>query len=397
MFFHLLLRANAQVKDYCHAPVLNIEPLSSDYKLKYSYLIFRHGARAPDTLFLPRDHRGSQWRCNENDGQVPQMEFVPMNNPRRIRKVKDTEWVEYPPNCAKGELTTEGQNQEYELGKSYRSYFVDKLHYLPDEFDPSVVEIRASHKDRTYRSTIAFVHGLYPVLYPNEYFELHQGSDVIDPFDPATTTCRDLNDLFVNWTAQPDFIALRDKVIANISDILAWTNVPEKAAENAVNLDVLCDFVTTLDCNDVPFPSTVSQQAITTCTEWTPYMMYAFYEQNPAIASSRYVRYMRQSVDKALNGQTPYKMTLVGCHDSTLLSYAVLLGQKPDKNTPYASHILTEVYEKDSSLYVRVLLNNEVMKINGKELISYTEWKNILAKTDGYCLETYTVESFVSA
>ena len=387
-----------RVKDFCVAPTANIEPLDSSYKMKYSFLIFRHGSRAPDSLFLPRDHRGSQWQCNDDNAQLPQIESIPLNNPRRVRKVKDTNFIEYPPNCAKGELTTEGQQEEYDLGKSYREYFVDKLHYLPEEFDPSVMEIRSSHKDRTYRSTVSFLLGMYPVLYPNEYFNIQMGGDVIDPFDPSTTECGDLANSYANFSSTDEFHAIHQEVINNVSEILSWTNVPVSAMQqNAYSLDVVCDFITTLECNDVPFPSNIPQNAVDTCVNFVPYMMIGMFANNPGIGASRTARFMKKSVDRAINGETPYKISLVGCHDSTLLAYSILLGYQPIENPPYASHILTEIYEKDSTLYVRVLFNNKVLPINGKDIITYAEWKSILSQGDAYCLHDYTVESFANA
>ena len=398
MFFLIFsILTKSKVKDYCYATPASFDALDSSYTLKYSYIIFRHGSRAPDYLFLPRDHRGGDWRCNEDSGQNPQIEAIPLNNPRRVRKVKDTEFIEYPPNCAKGELTVEGQQEEYDLGKSYREHYITQLKYLPDEFDPDVIEVRASHKDRTVRSTNSFLLGMYPVLYPNEYYHLKTGGEVIDYFDPSKDGCKDINNLYNNWTSTAEFKKLQEEVITNISDILEWVSVSRTNAENARNLNGVCDFITTLDCYDVGFPSTIPENAIETCKQWTGYMMYGLYEYGPAVCPSRAVRYMRQAIDQAINGETKYKMSITGCHDSTLLAYSTLLGHKNTKNPPYSSHIATEVYEKDKTLYIRVIFNNEVLKINGQELITYNEWKNILLPTDSFCTEDYTLESFVDA
>ena len=224
------------------------------------------------------------------------------------------------------------------------------------------------------------------------------GGDVIDPFDPSTTACADLANSYANFSSTAEFDDVHQEVIENVSEILSWTSVPISHVEqDAYSLDVVCDFITTLECNDVPFPSNIPQNAIDTCVNFVPYMMIGMFENNRYIGASRFARFMKKSVDKALNGETQYKMSLVGCHDSTLLAYSILLGYKPTENPPYSSHILTEIYEKDSTLYVRVLFNNKVLQINGKDIITYSEWKSILSQGDAYCLHDYTVESFVNA
>jgi len=61
-----------------------------------------------------------------------------------------------------GELTVLGLTQQFFLGKEMRKRYVDDLKFLSDSFNSSEVLIRSSYKNRTIRSALAFVNGLYP-------------------------------------------------------------------------------------------------------------------------------------------------------------------------------------------------------------------------------------------
>lgn len=61
-----------------------------------------------------------------------------------------------------GELTVLGLTQQFFLGKEMRKRYVEDLKFLSDSFNSSEVLIRSSYKNRTIRSALAFVNGLYP-------------------------------------------------------------------------------------------------------------------------------------------------------------------------------------------------------------------------------------------
>jgi len=82
----------------------------------------RHGARSPNNF-----------------------EFVPSHYPEK-----------------EGELTVLGLTQQFFLGKEMRKRYVEDLKFLSDSFNSSEVLIRSSYKNRTVRSALAFVNGLYP-------------------------------------------------------------------------------------------------------------------------------------------------------------------------------------------------------------------------------------------
>ena len=62
-----------------------------------------------------------------------------------------------------GQLTPEGMRGEFELGKIFRSRYIDKNHLLPATYDCDSMYVRASDIDRTLMSAECTLLGLYPM------------------------------------------------------------------------------------------------------------------------------------------------------------------------------------------------------------------------------------------
>lgn len=54
-------------------------------------------------------------------------------------------------NCT-GQLTYAGYQMHYDLGKRFRSHYVDKLGFLPSKYDPNVFYVRTTDSPRTIQS-----------------------------------------------------------------------------------------------------------------------------------------------------------------------------------------------------------------------------------------------------
>jgi len=78
-----------------------------------------------------------------------------------------------------GELTVLGLTQQFFLGKEMRKRYVEEQKFLSDSFNSSEVLIRSSYKNRTIRSALAFVNGLYPQESGVEHHNIY--ADFIHP------------------------------------------------------------------------------------------------------------------------------------------------------------------------------------------------------------------------
>ncbi|XP_072935695.1 lysosomal acid phosphatase-like isoform X1 [Epargyreus clarus] len=91
--------------------------------LRLAIILFRHGARTPESTYKSDPFKNYQWP----DGL--------------------------------GSLTNAGKLQLYELGKKYRSYYAN---FIPEEYYEKDVFVRSSDKSRCLMSAYTFLAGLYP-------------------------------------------------------------------------------------------------------------------------------------------------------------------------------------------------------------------------------------------
>jgi hypothetical protein len=61
-----------------------------------------------------------------------------------------------------GQLTVLGTVQQYFLGKEMRKRYIENLNFLSDKFNSSEIIFKSSYKNRTVRSAISFVNGMFP-------------------------------------------------------------------------------------------------------------------------------------------------------------------------------------------------------------------------------------------
>lgn len=76
--------------------------------------------------------------------------------------------------------------QHYLLGQAFRRHYVDNLHFLPPEFDPSLMDIRSNDYNRSLTSAEAHLLGFFPpntiVANPMDHRSTnHQTSHLNDP------------------------------------------------------------------------------------------------------------------------------------------------------------------------------------------------------------------------
>ena len=63
----------------------------------------------------------------------------------------------------KGQLTSVGMRQHYNLGKELRSIYIDKLKFLSPNYSPQEFFVRSTFVNRTVVSAISQLSGLYPM------------------------------------------------------------------------------------------------------------------------------------------------------------------------------------------------------------------------------------------
>lgn len=385
--FALFLISAASFRSICNAPS-SAPPRLNDtsYRLVQVTVLTRHGARSPMHAFLERPQRGV-WMCDAPGAISGRIEAVPRVHPRKVRTILDNRFADYPPNCRVGELILEGMNAHERLGRSYREYLVNEIGLLDARLNPKQLFVRATAYDRTYKSAMSFLKGLYEPESENEIIDVTTGT-TSDHFKAGKKYCGDMAKLGVNFTKN------MEQYIEEIRDLLA--PVKEYVKMNSWTPDSvnsMCDWLVTMDCNEENFDRTlINQTHIDTCHDFIIKMFFDLYFQDNVtngVGFSYSMREILRLLDDVLNGETEHKFILLSSHDSTVSAFLSLLGNKVPR-IPYASNLAMETYEKDGEHYVRFVFNSKPLGIgfmDNQVLVNLTEFREKLSPYIDYCHE----------
>ncbi|KAH0792119.1 histidine acid phosphatase [Histomonas meleagridis] len=361
MFFFLLSFAFS-FDQTCVASTSTPPEPPEGYKLVQIQVLTRHGARSPLNALLNRTQRG-QWNCDSDDAVSGRINVANLNKPRRIRHLMDPRLTDYPPSCAVGELTLEGMNQHKLLGASYRKYLVDKKFLSTDYINPDEMFVRATTYDRTYRSAISFLNGLYPPARPDEIISVIIGS-TYDVLRPSSSYCPEIKQLetdFLNTDSFKNQLKEGQEMFGELGKYL------DISITDRSSLEKVCDWVNTLSCDEREIGPSVTSQMISKCRTISGSFMFGAYggdnNKTRGIAFSTGMREIFRVIDEALSGVSPVKFALHSAHDTSVVAMLTALGQNVNSVPPYASHIAVELFEKDQKYYVRFSFNGNPLVI----------------------------------
>lgn len=153
----LLLLVAATAEIVCDAPVPAYVPIEDEgAKLEAVVSVSRHGDRASLNI-LPHEHEeaGVEWICGKpaflnsipaggatgGDGPIGSYGEFKQNYVAPPGVYGQRTWKG---TCAAGQLTAKGSQQCYNMGKAFRSIYIDKLKLLPDEYDPEKLFVQST-------------------------------------------------------------------------------------------------------------------------------------------------------------------------------------------------------------------------------------------------------------
>ena len=347
----------------CIAPTEMPPPLPLGYQLVQVQLITRHGSRSPLKSLLSDASMHGTWHCDSDDAISGRISVSNLRNPRRFRHLIDKRQAPYQPNCNLGELTIEGMVQHKNLGKAYRKYLVDDAKFLSSDYiNPEELLIRATSYDRTYRSALSFLNGLYPPARMDELIDIVVG-DTVDVLRPHKKYCdeiRQLEDEYLQSDKFKAYLEESQKLYGELGKYLG-VNIVDKST-----MDTVCDWVNTLSCFEGEIGPNVTQEMIDKCKIMGGKIIYDVYfqsEENRTIAFSYGMREVLRLIDENIAGVNRKKFVLHSAHDSTVVAALVALGQKVDVIPPYASHLAIEILTKNQRYYIRFTFNGKPIKI----------------------------------
>lgn len=380
----------------CVAPLRLISPLNMT--LLSVFVFLRHGERTPVDRWMPKNDTREIWYCDGDDAIAPQMQSFVRSNPsnpdshphRRYHTTLDPKQIPFPKNCAKGQLTLEGMRQLKDLGAFYHQKLVSERNFLPEYYDPSLVEFRATYSDRAVRSLTSFLVGLYPNADdPDEIITFLTGTlSGREPLNPDPYGCLELQEAYAKFIETDEFIKFRDRAW-DVHDSLYKAIGLEKDHEN---WQWIGDWLYSYYCNSrddliALIPKEVTDYSFEVAMNDTAYYSNGFFDKNRDIPAGPIFRLLYEAIDKRLSGETKTKFTVFSAHDTTIAAILAYFGHANMRGiAPYRSHLAVEMYDSPQGPLLRFSLNGDVITIDNQEMISLANLRRMTINAVKMCI-----------
>lgn len=344
--------------------------------------IIRHGDRAP-VIGYPCWQGEGPWNCTLFSQERPGYDSEPA--PRLYSKKYLKGQNIHPGNCATGQLTQKGYEQEKTNGKTFRSYYIDSLKFLPPKLNSSLIYVHADDVPRVFTSAEALLLGLYP---PNCSQNLIEEIDIwTEDFTNEqmygnTFLCprlqQYLDQFFASKAWQEHFSSTTWPLMVQLGAILG------KNASDIVLGDMFDCFQASM-CHLLPLPSGVTFDLYKRVIHDVEYMFQQMYNFPNRIDFCRVnVGFLLAEIfnrfQLAVARRTPLKFLLYSGHDTTLMPILSGFGVWDGKWAPYASYIIFELYRQGSDHYVRMVWNSKEMTIPqcGGPMCPYAKFVSVM-------------------
>ena len=366
MIFFLLLN------DICVAPLASPAPIPNG-KLLQVQLLIRHGERAPGENFTSIEQFGD-WECDGADAYSPMYNPAPIEHPKIYHTTVEERFVHYKPSCRDKDLTVNGMKQHYELGKMFKDYLYSTNRIIPENYDPARVLIRATEKDRTLRSAISFVQGLYPPVSPNEVVNIVTGSTAGSLLHPSKSWCSELASQEADLLNSEEFKEQFDKYKSMFSQFI---NPDPKTAKK------FAGFYAPIICSDRKLPSEITSEVAEKIVHFNSYWNQQLHmlSKYQGVGAAPLMREMFKVADEFIAGMNQYSFALFSSHDTGIAALNGALGYFPDY-VPFRAHVAFELWDVKNKIICRFVENGKpvpVSLMDGATEFTYSDFKTRVA------------------
>ena len=324
--------ASYDPEKYCHADPRFINNSREGFRLIQIQLLTRHGDRTP-LHPLPKKLQNVVWNCSAvDDDEVSSLESTITLNKRYVEGREALRG-----NCMLGQLTVVGESQHRRLGQRFRETYVDSLNFLSANLNKSEIYLRSTDTERTIRSALNFLTGLYPTA--DESMDINVVESVKDNAFPNRKYCPLLGKMLSHLKKNEKYRQYYDLKLKHLEKQYSETwGFP-------VDLFHLNDVLRARFCHGQPFPPDMTTKDAESIMKHIS-MMYLFLDFPSEIKSLALGSFFQ---DWLKNFQSEKKFVLYSNHDSTLRIILSAFGLLDARAwPPYASHIVLELWENET-------------------------------------------------
>ncbi len=290
-----------------------------------------------------------------------------------------------------GELTAQGMQQEYQLGKNLRQKYVYQYHLLPKNYVPETIYVRSSDTDRTLMSAESLLLGLYPLGTGPNLSCLRQPAlpGGYQPI-PIHTIAQD-KDTLLKPKASNDFTNLLQKHVFSTAEwkaknaelqpkFAAWSAATGVPITDLTDLKSVGDVLFIYQLHNIPLPPGLTSEDAKEIIDARHWGMLAIFK-NQLVASAMghdLFKTIVEQMQQASENKTSRKYVLYSAHDTTILAQLGILGAV-DKIPKYASDLNFSLFNIDDQYYVKVTFNDRPVFISacGSTMCSLTQFAEL--------------------
>ncbi len=283
------------------------------------------------------------------------------------------------------QLTPQGSDQEFAVGKQLKDRYITQSHLLPDHYLPGTIYARSTGSDRTIMSANAVLEGLYSdassnfnsLFLPPVHNCPRAAEDELLPDNNLTFN---FNQLFQSTIVTlPEWQAKEASLKGNFERWSQATGIPITQLYDLKNLG---DTLYIYQLNHIPTPPLLTEEDVQTIIDaglWATCITF----QNKIVgqtAAANLLQEIANSCQSATNPNELLRCRLYCAHDSTLSVLLTALGKADFSTTipPYASDLNIELFDEGNGNYtVQVMLNDQpvILSCTGKNSCTLAQLK----------------------
>lgn len=266
--------------------------------------------------------------------------------------------------CNPGELTDRGRETTLALGHRLRDLYINKMKFLPATLDASLsqtIHLRATPIPRALESTQQVFTGLYPQAYRDPDLApppITQRSFADETLFPNEGACKRFNELAkafaartaLLWNSSPELEYVNKRIgkyMPRESPVVKVDSHPRlSGVMDTINATLAHGPATRLP-SDFYDPVVISNIDRICTEEW--FVGYLESNEYRKLGIGALVGDLVQNMVDTVRGQSKHKLSLFGCHDTTIASLIASLGAydtRVDKWPPYTSSIAIELFKR---------------------------------------------------
>jgi hypothetical protein len=330
-------------------------------QVKFVQVITRHGDRTPIFTPLPTDK--TVWNCtlDEFESTFTTNPSYPthLQTPYRIyTKIYKPNSGELLGNCSKGQLSGIGRQQLFQVGQKFRNYYIKYLKFLSDGYKEDEIYVESSDVPRTIQSAQYLMLGLYPIA-KNERIIIHTSDEEQSDYE-FSFKCPKLYVYIAGVVKKLEFLKFQA------------IHLPAKLALDAkmkkmIGFEVYYDHFRCYKARGLPLPEGVTEDHVRHITEYINGMFQFFFREPKIVrlAIGRLMKRLYMRMSAVVEGKPSHKFVLYSGHDTTVGPVLAALGFYNYPIPPYASNLVIELLQKETSFFVKVIYNGEILLVPG--------------------------------